>query len=71
MMVTLVGVGVGFVLALILGKLLSGFLYQVHAVEPLVLLSAPLVLTVVSLLACYFPARRAARVDPITALRYE
>jgi ABC-type antimicrobial peptide transport system permease subunit len=71
MMVTLVGVGVGFVLALILGKLLSGFLYQVHAVEPLVLLSAPLVLILVSLLACYFPARRAARVDPITALRYE
>jgi ABC-type antimicrobial peptide transport system permease subunit len=71
MMVTLVGVGVGFVLALILGKLLSGVLYQVHAVEPLVLLSAPLVLILVSLLACYFPARRAARVDPITALRYE
>src|ERR1700733_12611708 len=71
MRVTLVGVGIGLVLALILGKLLSGFLYEVRAVEPLVLLAAPLVLAAVSLLACYFPARRAARVDPMTALRYE
>ena len=44
MLVTLVGVGIGLVLALVLGKLLSGFLYQVHAVEPLVLLTAPVVL---------------------------
>jgi ABC-type antimicrobial peptide transport system permease subunit len=69
--VTLIGVGIGLVLAIALGKLLSGFLYQIHAVEPLVLLTAPLVLSAVSLLACYLPARRAARVDPMTALRYE
>jgi putative ABC transport system permease protein len=71
MQVTLVGVGVGLVLATLLGKLLSGFLYEVHAVEPIVLLAAPLVLTAVSLLACYLPARRAARIDPMIALRYE
>ena len=69
--ITLIGVGAGFVLALMIGKLLSGFLYEVHAVEPLVLFTAPLILTAVSLLACYIPARRAARVDPMTALRYE
>jgi len=68
---TLVGVGIGFVLALGLGKLLSGFLYQVSAVDPLVLSIAPLFLTATSLIACYIPARRAARVDPIVALRYE
>ena len=68
---TLVGVAIGFLLALGLGKLLSGFLYQVSAVDPLVLSLAPLFLTATSLIACYIPARRASRVDPIVALRYE
>ncbi len=68
---TLVGVGIGLLLALGLGKLLSGFLYQGSAADPLVLLLSPLALTATSLIACYIPARRAGRVDPIVALRYE
>lgn len=68
---TLTGVGIGLLLALGLGKLLSGFLYEVSAVDPLVLTIAPLFLTFTSLVACYIPARRAARIDPIVALRYE
>ncbi len=68
---TLVGVGIGFVLALGMGKLLSGFLYEVSAFDPIVLSVAPLFLTITSLAACYIPARRAAKVDPIIALRYE
>ncbi len=61
----------GAVLALALGRVLAGFLYKVSGTDPLVLLAAPLALAGVSLLACYLPARRAALVDPMTALRDE
>jgi ABC-type antimicrobial peptide transport system permease subunit len=68
---TAVGVGVGLVLSLIIGKVLSSFLYRVRGVDPLVLTTAPILLATAALLACYFPARRAAHVDPMVALRDE
>jgi predicted permease len=68
---TAVGVGAGLMLAIGLGKVLAGFLYDLQAFDPLVLVLAPMVLGSVALSACYLPARRAGRVDPIIALRYE
>ncbi|HYL76405.1 MAG TPA: FtsX-like permease family protein [Bryobacteraceae bacterium] len=71
LVVTSIGLGAGLLLSSGLGKLLASFLYQVRAVDPVVFSVAPLLLAAISLLACYLPARRAARVDPMVALRYE
>ena len=71
LLLTAAGTAIGLALSLGLGKLLSTFLYRVSGVDPLVLIAAPLLLAAVSLFACYVPARRAARVDPMVALRYE
>ena len=65
------GLGLGLVLALAAGKLAGSFLYQVPAMDPLTFSVVPLMLLAMALLACIVPARRAAKVDPMAALRHE
>jgi putative ABC transport system permease protein len=69
--IALIGVGLGVVAALLLTRLLESMVYAVSLRDPLVFVLVSCLMIVVSLLACYVPARRATKVDPITALRYE
>lgn len=67
----LIGVAIGVAAAFVLSQVLATFLYGVSDKDPLTFVGVSLILTVVSLAACYLPARRAMRVDPLVALRYE
>jgi putative ABC transport system permease protein len=71
MRMALIGVGVGVAAAIGLTRLMSKMLFQVSATDPVTLIGVSVVLTGVALAACYIPARRAMRTDPIIALRYE
>jgi putative ABC transport system permease protein len=65
------GLGVGLVGALALSFLLQSLLYEMSAQDPVTFLAAIAILALAVWAACYFPARRAARVDPVLALRCE
>ena len=68
---TLLGVTVGIVGALALGRVMSSLIYGVKPTDPLTFLAVAAVLAMVALLATFIPAYRAAKVDPMVALRYE
>ena len=68
---TIIGIGLGLAAAFALTRLLSGLLFGVAAADLATFTTISALLIVVSLLACYLPARRAMRIDPLKALRYE
>ena len=69
--ITLVGVVIGVLCGFALTRFMSSLLFGIESTDSLTFTAVPVALTVVAMAACYIPARRATRVDPVTALRYE
>ncbi len=71
MRLTALGLAIGLVAAAALARSLADVLYEVSPIDPLTFVAGPLLLAAVALLACYLPARRAVKLEPMTALRTE
>jgi putative ABC transport system permease protein len=68
---TLIGVAIGLIAALAMAQLMKSLLYGVGAIDPLTFVGAPALLAATATIACWIPALRAARTDPLASLRSE